>query len=98
MPFDSNICEATGNPPPRVQLLQPVENNNNVYKCLAENTHIDNSGKKTDHYEIVDFYCKYLVLVVYNHFTTICSVGNTTGACGPTERPTRYIIHNIIIT
>ena len=88
-PFDLNICEASGNPPPHVQLFLPVARSNNVYKCYAENIHIDNSGMKTRHYEIFEFYCKFLCqhtpIISHNKlvFLNIYSVGNTTGACGP---------------
>ena len=58
-PFDLNICKVTGNPPPHVRLYQPVQNNN-IYRCLAENVHLCNSGEVRKLSVNVEFSCESL--------------------------------------
>ena len=64
-PFDANICQATGNPPPRIQLVQRMENNNSIYTCIADNIIIDNFGREITRFHVVDFYCKYHHTVLF---------------------------------
>ena len=60
-PFDLNICKVTGNPLPRVRLYQPVQNNDNIYGCLAENVHLYNSGEVRKLSVNVEFSCESLL-------------------------------------
>ena len=75
-PFDPNICQATGNPPPRIKLVQPVEKDNNMYKCIADNIIIDNFGGETPHYHMLDFYCKCHRTVLFIYFTFLLYRGH----------------------
>ena len=71
-------CKATGNPQPRVQLVQEYESlgqNNNDVMCIATNMIIDNFGMDYTRSDIVRFYCKsninnYFIYLVY--VTLLC--------------------------
>ena len=66
--YHDNICNATGDPAPRVQLLQAV-NNNHIHKlCIAENLYIDESGNHNLRFDKVEFKCEYPdVFISYAH-------------------------------
>lgn len=58
-PYNPNICEATGEPAPHIQLVQTVYNSQYVFRCIAKNIHLDNLGNSKDNYDVIDFHCKY---------------------------------------
>ena len=95
-PFDPNICQATGNPPPRIQLVQPVEKNDNMYKCIADNIVIDNFGGETPHYHMVHFYCKYHRTVLFMYFTFLPYRGHF--SCSKVYTHTCYYCYHVIMT
>jgi len=75
--YYDNICNATGDPAPRVQLLQEV-NNNHIHKCIAENLYIDESGNHDLRHDLVEFKCEYpdvLISCAHDHLILLLLQG-----------------------